>query len=76
VRQHARAIRDHFGDRATGVYQGAWREDKDVVLDASDNVPHFSEAATNAAKRGERAIYDVKGERDIHTVDVKKKVRN
>ena len=70
VRHHAREIRDRFGpDRQ--VYQGAWREDGHVVLDASENIPTYSSAVTAAKMRGERAVYDVRRGRDVHTKDVR-----
>lgn len=72
VRHHARMIRDHFGDEST-IHQGAWAEDGHVVLDASENVQHYSSAVTAAKMRGERAVYDVRRGRDIHTNDVKVK---
>lgn len=66
VRHHARAIRDHFGPEAS-VHQGAWVEEGNVVLDASENVPTYSSAITAAKMRGERAIYDVRRGRDWQT---------
>lgn len=60
VRTHARAIREHFGEEATNVHQGAWVEGDNVVLDASEAMPTYHEGITAAKKRGERAIYDVK----------------
>lgn len=66
VRHHAREIRDRFG-KDTTTHQGAWREGENVVLDASDRLTRRNEAIRTAKARGERAIYDVKGQRDIHT---------
>ena len=70
VRHHARSIRDHFGP-GTNAHQGAWVEDGNVVLDASEAVPTFSSAITAAKLRGERAVYDVRRNKDRHTKDVK-----
>lgn len=70
VRHHAREIRDRFGIEST-VHQGAWVEDGDVVLDASENVPTYSSAITAAKMRGERAIYDVRRGRDRNTQDAR-----
>lgn len=63
VRHHAREIRDKFGDNPR-VYQGAWREDEHVVMDASENESLYHTAITKAKMRGERAIYDVRRNRD------------
>lgn len=70
VRHHARSIRDSFGDE-TLVHQGAWVEGSDVVLDASENIPTYSSAITEAKMRGERAVYDVRRGRDRYTKDAK-----
>jgi hypothetical protein len=75
VRQHARAIRDHFGTNQA-VHQGAWVEDDNVVLDASERVHDFSGAMTAAKKRGERAVYDLGHDRDHWVKDVESKVKN
>lgn len=69
VRHHARDIRDKFGAESS-VHQGAWVEDDDVVLDASEQIPTYSSAVTEAKMRGERAVYDVRRGRDVHTKDV------
>ena len=70
VRHHAREIRDRFGPNSS-VHQGAWAEDGQVVLDASENIPTYSSAVTAAKMRGERAVYDVRRGRDINTKDVR-----
>lgn len=70
VRHHANAIRNHFGHEAL-VHQGAWVEDSDVVLDASEQIPTYSSAITEAKMRGERAIYDVRRGKDRNTKDAK-----
>lgn len=75
VRHHARAIRDQFAPTAS-VYQGAWREGDEVVLDASERDDNFASAITKAKIRGEKAIYDVRRGRDIHVKDVEGKVKN
>lgn len=75
IRNHARALRDHYGDDAN-VYQGAWREGDQVVLDASEHIDNRVNATTAAKTRGERAVYDLGRERDIHTADVKRKARH
>lgn len=75
VRQHARQIRDHFGS-GQALYQGAWVEDGDVVLDASEQINDRVTAMTEAKKRGERAIYDIDRDRDIDISDMARKVRN
>lgn len=76
VRQHARAIRDHFGEAPTAVHQGAWVEDKKVVLDASDAIGDYTDAITAAKMRGERAVYDVRRGREHHVADVEGRVKN
>lgn len=63
VRHHARSIRDRFG-ADSGIHQGAWREGDHVVLDASNNMGNYTDAITAAKLRGERAIYDVRRNRD------------
>lgn len=70
VRQHARELRDRFGEESA-TYQGAWREDDRVVLDASQNFKAYSDAISAAKNRGERAIYDVARDRDVHTKDAR-----
>jgi hypothetical protein len=75
IRNHARALRDHYGEGAN-VYQGAWREGDQVVLDASEHIDNRVTATTAAKTRGERAVYDLSRERDIHTEDVKRKARH
>jgi hypothetical protein len=65
VRHHAREIRDRFGPAP--VYQGAWKEGDSVVLDAAEKFTEKRRAVRTARKRGERAIYDVKGSKDIPT---------
>lgn len=72
IRSHARQIRDHFGEKSQ-IYQGAWREGDNVVLDASEMIPTYSSAMTAAKMRGERAVYDVVRGRDHHTKDVQVK---
>jgi hypothetical protein len=72
VRHHARELRDRFGADSM-VHQGAWREDDSVVLDASEQIPTYSSAVTAAKMRGERAVYDVRRGRDLHTKDVQVK---
>lgn len=72
VRHHARDLRDRFGPDSQ-VSQGAWREGDHVVLDASENIPTYSSAVTQAKMRGERAVYDVRRGREINTADVKVK---
>lgn len=76
VRHHARDLRDRFDPKTQQVYQGAWREGNDVVLDASERIEHFSSAITAAKMRGERAIYDVRRGREHHVEDMQRKVRN
>ena len=68
VRHHARAIRDSFGS-GSSVHQGAWVEDGNVVLDASERHDMYHTAATAAKMRGERAIYDVRRGKDRLTKD-------
>lgn len=63
VRHHARQIRDRFGAESS-VHQGAWREGDNIVLDASEQVGTYSSAITAAKMRGERAVYDVRRNRD------------
>jgi hypothetical protein len=75
VRQHARALRDHFG-ASQDVHQGAWVEDGNVVLDASERVHDYSGAMTEAKKRGERAVYDIGRGREHWVKDVDGKVKN
>lgn len=70
VRQHARAIRDSFGPNAS-VHQGAWVEDDNVVLDASENMPTYTDAITAAKMRGERAVYDVRRNQERYTKDAR-----
>jgi hypothetical protein len=76
VRQHARAIRDHFGEAPTNVHQGAWVEGKEVVLDASEAIDHYTDAITAAKLRGERAIYNVRRGRDHYVDDLEGRVKN
>lgn len=76
VRQHARAIRDHFGAAAATVHQGAWREGDSVVLDASDRLDSYTDAMTAAKMRGERAVYDVRRGRDHRVANLEGKVKN
>lgn len=75
VRHHAREIRDHFGE-GTSVHQGAWVEDGNVVLDASDRHDNFASAMTAAKMRGERAVYDVRRGREHHVSDLEGRVKN
>lgn len=72
VRHHARQIRDHFGDEHN-IHQGAWREGDHVVLDASENIPTYSSAITEAKMRGERAVYDVRRDQERFTKDARPK---
>ncbi len=65
VRHHAREIRDRF--QGGDIHQGAWVEGDHVVLDASEQIRTKREAVRTAKQRGERAIYDIKGQRDIPT---------
>ena len=67
IRHHAREIRDRFKGSPTQVHQGAWVEGDHVVLDASEQIRTKKAALTTAKQRGERAIYDIKGQRDIPT---------
>lgn len=66
VRHHAREIRDGFAGNSN-VHQGAWVEGDHVVLDASEQIRGKRKALRTAKQRGERAVYDVKGQRDIPT---------
>lgn len=66
VRHHAREIRDKFAGNEN-VHQGAWVEGDHVVLDASEQIRTKRKALATAKQRGERAIHDVKGQRDIPT---------
>lgn len=75
VRHHARAIRDRFGVDS-GVHQGAWVEDGNVVLDASQQIANYISAVTAAKMRGERAIYDVRRGRDHYVKDAEDRVKN
>ena len=75
VRNHARAIQDHFGS-GQAVHQGAWREGDDVVLDASEKVETYSSAMTMAKMRGERAVYNVRRGKDHHVADLEGRVKN
>lgn len=70
VRHHAREIKERFG-ADSGVHQGAWREGDNIVFDASQQIPTYSSAISAAQARGERAIYDVRRGRDLHTHDAK-----
>ncbi len=68
VRHHARAVRDHFKGQ-DDVHQGGWREEDKVYLDASQMVPHLTDAVTHMKLRGEKAIYDVRRGKDIRRED-------
>lgn len=70
VRHHARAIREHFGEEGSArIHQGAWKEDDNVVLDASEQMSAVSTALVAAKLRGERAVYDVRRGRDVKTLN-------
>lgn len=65
VRHHARAIRDHFGPAP--VYQGSWKHNGAVILDASERIEDQSTAVQEGKVRGEKAIYDLSRHKDIPT---------
>lgn len=58
VRLHAQQLQKQVPDPSK-VYQGAWREKENVVLDASEHIPHKFEAKVAARSRNQRAIYDL-----------------
>lgn len=75
VRQHARALRDRFGAESQ-AHQGAWVENDNVVMDASERIDTYSSAMTAAKMRGERAVYDVRRGREHHVKDLEGRVKN
>jgi hypothetical protein len=75
VRHHARDLQARFGPDAN-IHQGAWKEDDQVVLDASENIGSYPRAITAAKMRGEKAVYDVRRGRDRHVADDEGRVKN
>jgi hypothetical protein len=65
VGEHLSYLHKTFGNDPT-IHQGAWRENDDVVLDASNVFKNKAKARMTGIMRGERAIYDIKGGKDIN----------
>lgn len=65
VGDHLAYLHTALGDDPT-IHQGAWREGPDVVLDASNVLKSRPQARLKGLLRGERAIYDIKGGKDIN----------
>jgi len=69
VHDHARAIQEHFPQDAGhgDIYQGSWAHGGKYIMDASQYISDRLTAKTVARQRGEQAIYDLGGQRDIQT---------
>jgi len=52
-------------ERESAVVIGTWVEDGKIVFDLCNVIDDEQEALALAAKRGERAIYDLENEREI-----------
>ena len=65
VGEHLAVLHKRFGDDPS-IHQGAWRENADVVLDASSVYKSRSHAINVGIRRRERAIYDVAKNKDIN----------
>jgi hypothetical protein len=67
VHEHAKAIQNHF-PQDRDIYQGSWKNDQGkYAMDASQYMENRLTAKTIARSRGEDAIYDLGGRRDIQT---------
>jgi hypothetical protein len=55
------------GSSGRGLHVGAWKDEGNVEMDASRKIKRPGEAIRKGRARGEKAIYDIKGKRDIDT---------
>ena len=66
VEEHANRIQRSFSD-SDDVYQGSWANAGKIIMDASNYISSRLVAKTMGRQRGEKAIYDLGGQRDIQT---------